>query len=564
FNAPADLNFADAFSKVRMRVHLSLHEDETSNFSHWHIPQAHYLESWSDARAFDGTVSIIQPLILPLYGGKSMHELMAVLLEDAGKSDYDIVKETWRGKVKDGEFEKFWRKTLHDGVMAGTALPQKKMRLRPQKRKLNLTTASGSSAGDLEVAFRPDPTIWDGRYANNGWLQELPKPLTKLTWDNAVMLSPQTAEKLQVENEDLVELRYGGRTVRGAVWILPGQPDGTVTVHFGHGRERVGQVGQRTGFNAYALRRVDAPWFDRGLQVHKTGEKSRLATTQHHHNMENRHLVRSGTLAEFLAHPEFVREMGEDPPPEMTLYPRFEYKGYAWGMAVDLNACIGCNACVVACQSENNIPVVGKDQVARGREMHWIRIDRYYEGELESPETLHQPVMCMHCEDAPCEVVCPVGATTHSPEGLNEMVYNRCVGTRYCSNNCPYKVRRFNFYHYADYETPSLKLMRNPDVTVRTRGVMEKCTYCVQRINQARITAEKEDRSLRDGEIVTACQQVCPTDAIVFGDINDPQSRVARLKAEERNYGILTELGTRPRTSYLARIRNPNPDIEKA
>jgi molybdopterin-containing oxidoreductase family iron-sulfur binding subunit len=320
-------------------------------------------------------------------------------------------------------------------------------------------------------------------------------------------------------------------------------------------------VGTGAGFNAFALRTSDAPWFGSGLEIRRTGERYPLACTQDHQSMEGRNLARGGTLAQFLEHPDFVHEMGHEPPPTMSMYPGFAYEGYAWGMAIDLNACVGCNACVVACQAENNIPIVGKTEVIHGREMHWLRIDRYYKGGLDNPETVHQPVPCMHCENAPCEVVCPVAATVHGDEGLNEMVYNRCVGTRYCSNNCPYKVRRFNFLQYADYHTPSLKLLRNPDVTVRTRGVMEKCTYCVQRINAARIEAKKEGRAIRDGEILTACQQACPAEAIVFGNINDPHSRISTLKAEPLHYALLAELNTRPRTTYLARLRNPNPEI---
>jgi molybdopterin-containing oxidoreductase family iron-sulfur binding subunit len=375
------------------------------------------------------------------------------------------------------------------------------------------------------------------------------------------LISPTTAEQLGVANEDVVELRFGDRVAAGPVWVAPGHADGAVTVHAGYGRERAGRVAAGAGFNAYALRTSAGLWSVSGVELVKTGRRQKLAPTQMHHNMEGRHLVRTATLDEFRENPNFVQQYEHGPQGEMSLYPGFEYKGYAWGMAVDLNSCIGCNACMAACTAENNVPVVGKEQVIAGREMHWIRVDRYYEGEIDDPEMHHQPVMCMHCENAPCEPVCPVGATTHSSEGLNEMVYNRCVGTRYCSNNCPYKVRRFNFLHYADYETPSLKLMRNPDVTVRSRGVMEKCTYCVQRINLVRIEAEKEGRKIQDGEIRTACQQVCPTEAIVFGDINDPASQVSQRKADSRNYGLLTETNTKPRTSYLARLRNPNPEI---
>ncbi len=588
FNAPADLDFLEAMKKVKFRVHLNLHDDETSEWCHWHIPQSHYLESWSDARAFDGTASIVQPLIAPLYGGKSAHEFLAIFLGQTGKSGHDIVRDYWKTQYPIGDFEKWWRISLHDGLVAGTTFLPKKVELKIEDRRWKIedrrsriedrrskiedseppssiphppSSETGEKEQNLEIIFRPDPTIWDGRFANNGWLQELPKPLTKLTWDNAALISPKTAKALDLENEDVVKLTYRGRSVAAPIWIMPGHPENSVAVHFGYGRTRTGKVGSGTGFNAFALRTSEAPWFDRGLQIRKTGARYALASTQMHHNMENRHLVRSGTITEYLEHPEFVHELGHEPAPELTLYPPFKYEGYSWGMAVDLNSCVGCNACTIACQAENNIPIVGKDQVLTGREMHWIRVDRYYEGDLDHPETVHQPVMCMHCDNAPCEVVCPVAATTHSPEGLNEMTYNRCVGTRYCSNNCPYKVRRFNFLLYSDFETPSLKMTRNPDVTVRSRGVMEKCTYCVQRINAARIDAKNEDRDIRDGEILTACQQVCPADAIVFGNLNDPNSRVAKLKAKPRNYGILTDLNTRPRTSYLAKIRNPNPEI---
>jgi molybdopterin-containing oxidoreductase family iron-sulfur binding subunit len=460
------------------------------------------------------------------------------------------------------DFEKFWQTSLHDGLIAGSAFPEKSVTLKIDDRELKIENRDHQSS-TVELLFRPDPHIADGRFANNGWLQELPKPLTLLTWDNAALISPKMAERLQLANEDVVELKYHGRAVNAPVWITPGHPDNSVTVNFGYGHVRAGKVGTGTGFNAYALRTSDMPWFATGVEIRKTGERYKLATTQMHHSMENRRLVRSGTLTEFNQHPEFVHAMGHEPPRDLTLYPEHKYEGYSWGMSIDLNSCIGCNACTIACQAENNIAVVGKEQVVVGREMHWIRIDRYYEGDLDDPATYHQPVTCMHCENAPCEPVCPVGATVHSNEGLNEMVYNRCVGTRYCSNNCPYKVRRFNFLLYSDFETPSLKMLRNPDVTVRSRGVMEKCTYCVQRINEARINAKKEDRSVRDGEIVTACQQVCPTQAIVFGDMNDPNSEVARLKASKLNYGLLTDLNTRPHTTYLARLRNPNPEMEK-
>jgi MoCo/4Fe-4S cofactor protein with predicted Tat translocation signal len=581
YTAPADLSFASRLVKSNLSIHLSQYEDETAALCHWHIPEAHYLESWSDVRAYDGTATIIQPLIAPLYGGRTAHELVAALMGQPGRPSYEIVREYWKQQSRAQDFELFWRTALHDGIVAASAFAPKSVRLvgagfKPAPTQPETGNPKPDTGNSLDIIFRPDPTILDGRFANNGWLQELPKPLTKLTWDNAVLVSPATAERLALSYRvgstggehgtvytDMVELDYGGQKVRGAVWILPGQADDCVTVHLGHGRTRAGKVGSNTGFNANRLRTTGALWHGSGLQIRKIGEQHPLACTQFHHLMEGRQLVRAATLAEYRKNPNFVHEGEEEESPK-TLYPGAKYEGHAWGMAIDINSCIGCNACVIACAAENNSPVVGKSEVMRGREMHWIRIDRYYKGDLNNPEMVHQPVPCMQCENAPCEVVCPVHATTHSDEGLNDMTYNRCVGTRYCSNNCPYKVRRFNFFEYADSKTPSVKLMRNPNVTVRSRGVMEKCTYCVQRINTRKIDAEKEDRPVRDGEIVTACQQACPTQAIVFGDINDPNSRVSNLKAGSLNYGLLSELNTKPRTTYQAKLRNPNPEIENA
>jgi molybdopterin-containing oxidoreductase family iron-sulfur binding subunit len=560
--APADLGFAERLAKVDLRVHLGLYDDETSRLCHWHLPETHYLEAWSDTRAADGTVTIMQPLIAPLYEGRSAHEVLSSVSDETPRSGYDVVRAYWQGHRSGGDFERFWRRALHDGVVPDSAEPAVPV-------DLQFTWAAAARAalrepaGDgLEIQFRLDPSVFDGRFANNGWLQELPRPLTKLTWDNAALVSPRTAERLGVGNEDVVELIVGGRKVSGPVWILPGQADGVVTVHLGYGRTRAGRIAAGAGFDAFTLRTVAAPWGGPGLDVRPTGTRHPLACTQHHHGMEGRHLVREATLAEYRAHPHFAHDGAHEPGPDMTLYPPHPYEGYAWGMAIDLATCTGCNACVVACQAENNIPVVGKEQVALGREMQWLRIDRYYEGEIDTPTIHHQPVPCMHCENAPCELVCPVNATVHGDEGLNEMIYNRCVGTRYCSNNCPYKVRRFNFYLYSDWTTESLKLGANPDVTVRSRGVMEKCTYCVQRINRGRIQAKNEDRTLRDGEVVPACQQVCPAEAIAFGDVNDPASKVATLKQHQRNYALLAELNTRPRTTYLAGVRNPNPALD--
>jgi molybdopterin-containing oxidoreductase family iron-sulfur binding subunit len=473
------------------------------------------------------------------------------------------------------EFDREWRRWLHDGVIPNTAYAVKPVALQSIiNNQSTITTQQSTISSGLEIAFRPDPSVLDGRFANNGWLQELPKPITKLTWDNAVIVSPATANRINASNRaaftggehgqiisDVVEIRYQGLAIRGPLFAVVGHPDDCATVHLGYGRTRAGRAGTGTGFNANAIRTSAALWSGGGAEIVTTGERYSLACTQYHHLMEGRGMVRAVTREEYARDPGSVNEHDETPARTITLYPEFKYEGYKWGMAIDLNACIGCNACVVGCQAENNIPVIGKAEVLRGREMHWIRIDTYHRGEPEHPETFFQPVPCMQCENAPCEPVCPVGATVHSHEGLNDMVYNRCVGTRYCSNNCPYKVRRFNYFLYQDWNTPSLKLGRNPDVSVRSRGVMEKCTYCVQRINAVKIDSEKQDRRIRDGEIKTACQQACPADAIVFGDLNDPNSRVAKLQAEERNYALLGELNTRPRTTYLAVVRNANPEL---
>ncbi len=578
YDAPVDLNFGQTLLKVPLRVHLGLYEDETAELCHWHVPQAHYLESWSDARAYDGTISIIQPLISPLYEGKTAHELLAVLMGQEGATPHDIVHDYWKERTRSENFDATWETWLNNGFIPNSALPAKAVTLQAgfaARLQVSPPQAGGGSE-ELEIVFRPDPTVWDGSFANNGWLQEVPKPITKLTWDNAALISIATAERLGVTNQDVVRLTWRGRQVQAPVWIMPGHADGSVTVHLGYGRRRAGSLGTGLGFNAYLLRPSDQLWSGLGLQVEKTGESYLLANTQsqfiinahgRHEELESivaarRDLVRVATLAEFRKNPNFALDPPEQTTRAPSLYPNFQYEGYSWGMLIDLNRCVGCNACVVACQAENNVAVVGKDQVSRGRIMHWIRIDTYFDGDVSQPLAHNQPLLCMQCENAPCEEVCPVGATVHSPEGLNEMIYNRCVGTRYCSNNCPYKVRRFNFYLYSDWTTASFFGLRNPDVTVRSRGVMEKCTYCVQRINRVKIQAEEQNRTIRDGEILTACQQACPSQAIVFGNINDPGSRVAQLKALSRNYGLLTDLNTRPRTTYLARVRNPNPEIE--
>jgi len=561
FNAPVELGFRDRLKKAALRVHLSLQEDETSELCHWHLPMTHYLETWSDCRAHDGTVTIMQPLIAPLYAGKSAHEVLTMLTGQPERTSYEIVKGYWTAQHTGADFEAWWRKAVHDGVVPDTALPVRNITMRAGWAASLPQPPAGQG---LEVVFRPDPAIYDGRFANNGWLQEFPRPITQLTWDNAAIFSPKTAQENGVVSTDLVEIAYRGWKMRAPVFIQPGHADGSVTVHLGYGRTRAGHVGTRIGFNAYGMRTSSALWQDFGLEVRKVGSDYQLVSIQDYHALDTeRHTIEKANIAEYRKNPNMIQESADAPPRELTLYPEYKYDKYAWGMAIDLSACTGCGACVVACQAENNIAVVGKEEVHHGRHMHWLRVDSYYHGDIENPEIYNQPVPCMQCENAPCELVCPVQATNHSSEGLNDMVYNRCVGTRYCSNNCPYKVRRFNFFLYSDFQTPSLKLQRNPDVTVRSRGVMEKCTYCVQRINRAKIDSEKEDRKVRDGEILTACQATCPTEAIIFGDINDPNSRVAKMKAEKTNYGLLADLNTRPRTTYLAALRNPNPEIEK-
>ncbi|MDQ3749054.1 MAG: TAT-variant-translocated molybdopterin oxidoreductase [Acidobacteriota bacterium] len=646
YNTPSDLKLnAERMNKIPLRVHLGHYFDETGELCHWHISEKHYLEMWSDTRAFDGTVSIVQPLIAPLYDSKDAHEVVQVFFrENYDKKDYDIVKEYWQqqgfagaprattttnnqtrtdnqtttmsntaqtqtGTLRQNQttattaastqnpaanptggsvnptarsFDDAWRKVVHDGFVPNTAATAKSVSVSGGFMNQPSTPIA---AGDLEISILPDPSIYDGRFANNGWLQELPNPLTKITWENVALVSPNTAKRLGVnqavdENEyvggsqgstfintkggnlfsDLVTLKMNGAEVGKPVpmWIAPGQPDDVVTIYLGYGRTRAGRIGTGIGYSAYNVQRSDAMHFGAG-EVAKTGGQTAIASTQIHFNMEGRDILRVWDLEQFNNNPDIGHQHDHYPD---SMYPRYEYTGNKWGMTVDLNSCVGCNACVIACQSENNIPVVGREQVERSREMHWMRIDAYYSGEVENPDGPHfQPMLCQQCELAPCETVCPVHATVHSAEGLNDMVYNRCIGTRYCSNNCPYKVRRFNFLLYQDWETPQYKLMRNPEVTVRSRGVMEKCTYCTQRIASARIEAEKDGRRIRDGEILTACQSVCPADAIVFGDLNDPNSQVTKLKKDHRNYNVLNDLNTQPRTTYLAGLKNQNKEM---
>ena len=600
YNAPVDLNFQDALNRLltnvdkkdAVAVHLSNFHNETTEYVHWHVPEAHYLESWSDARSFNGIVTIIQPMIQPLYNGKSAHEILAIFTDQPGTSGYDLLQAYWRSQHTGDDFEKWWRSSLHDGYINGSAFPARSVTVKlnglPESRVANVAAGSGEL---VEVMFRPDPTIYDGSFINNGWLQETPKPLSRTTWDNVAMISPAMAQRLgllaldqysgdhQSDSQRVIEVEFGGRKVKAPYWPQPGHPDHAVTLFLGYGQKKTGRVGlddsgAARGYDAYSVRPAGSQYAGPGTFA-TTNEQWNIAVTQGHFSMDGREPVKAATLEEYRKNSNFAHQKKDEEPQDdnsgnldESLYPNYKkkdwYSNYAWGMAIDLNSCVGCQACAVACQAENNISVVGKEQVQRGREMQWIRIDAYYEGDPANPNVYFQPVPCMQCENAPCEPVCPVAATTHSTEGLNDMVYNRCVGTRYCSNNCPYKVRRFNFLLFADFDTPSLKMMRNPDVSVRSRGVMEKCTYCVQRINAARIAAEKADTMIKDKDIKTACEQVCPAGAIVFGDINDPNSRVSKLRADQRNYQLLAELNTRPRTTYIAAVRNPNPKLESA
>ena len=549
YSLPADTEFAKALASVPFAAHLTTYENETSSLCEWRLPLAHGLEGWGDARAFDGTASIIQPCIAPLHDGRSALELLGSLsadpLADAASSAYEMVRRTWRERLGTAHFDRDWEGALHDGVVAGSALAVGT----PALRAIDLPPrAVGTASDTIELAFAPDPTIGDGRHAHNAWLQELPKPISKLTWSNALMLSPGLATHLGVSNEDELEMTLDGSTLRAPAWIQPGQNDKVVGLHLGYGRALGGTLGVDEGVNTNTLRSTRNAWHAPDVVLRKTGVRRALASTQSHATMEGRDIVRVVERSEALRAGSGIPRGAA-----ASLYPDMRESEYAWAMSIDLDSCIGCGACTIACQAENNIPVVGKDEVRLGREMHWIRVDRYYEGEPAAPRTLFMPVPCMQCEHAPCEVVCPVEASVHDSEGLNVQVYNRCVGTRFCSNNCPYKVRRFNFLQYSR-DDPLLNAQRNPEVTVRMRGVMEKCTYCVQRIGAARSVADGEGRRIRDGEVVTACQAVCPTQAIVFGDRNDPASAVSARKASPLDYALLGELNTRPRTTYAPRL----------
>ena len=548
YSSPGDLNFAAALAKVPFKVHAGSYVDETALYADWHLPLAHQLESWGDARSWDGTISFHQPMIQPLYNGRSSSEILSVLVDAEPRGGLAILRDNWRRTLDDTAFEAFWQKTLLDGFVEGSTFAPETVGLVPQQTS---TVPPVPPAKGLDVLFRPDPTIWAGTMGNNGWLQELPKPLTKVVWDNVVAVSPSLAERETLANGDMVSIAFGKAAIEGPVWILPGQAADTVTLTLGYGRSAPDLLCSGLGYTAYPLRQAGNVWQRAGATLTKLRRTVRLATTQDHSTLEGHDFVqvhRVGGPA--------VSKVPDDLP---SFYARKSDDGRAWGMVIDEDSCIGCNACVVACQSENNIPVVGKEQVAVGREMHWLRIDRYYSGlktgaGLDDPDTHFQPVPCMHCEEAPCEVGCPVEATLHDHEGLNLMVYNRCIGTRACSGYCPYKVRHFNYLDYTSGLAPATQLQRNPQVTVRARGVMEKCTYCVQRIASARIASDKSEQPIADGAVKTACQGACPTRAISFGDLNDAGSAVRAARSDPRNYALLGELNLKPRTTYLAEL----------
>jgi molybdopterin-containing oxidoreductase family iron-sulfur binding subunit len=668
YNAPADLDWSAAQAKAANSVYFGYAANETSKAASVFIAQSHYLESWGDSRTFDGTLLPVQPMIEPLFETFNELEILSLLVGSEKSDAYSIVRETFE-EQGGSNFNKF----LSDGLLEGSAYKVSKLNLDPTGVVSALESSALEraplSATNLEVRFKPSSHSGDGRYANNGWLMECPDAMTKLTWDNAILISPRLAKELEQrdgiqifpnksrmnekseffegakgtlqsnkavfkrgkEQAVVARLTLNGRTIIAPIHVLPGMANYTIELPLGMGRTEVGRVGRGVGFNAYKVRESDSASIAVGATLELTEETYNLANTQEHWSMEGRAIVREGTAEYYNKHPDFATKMGveshapanygkddsktlqqkasnqyrgnsaydhpkfTDPPPNVNAWKGKEARAkfpdaQQWGLAIDMNTCFGCSACVVACQSENNIPIVGKDQVLRGREMHWMRIDRYFSAkeykQEEVPEDVQVSFMgvsCQHCENAPCEQVCPVNATVHDRQGLNVMAYNRCVGTRYCANNCPYKVRRFNFFDWnkrqigefykgplGPVDEPELhKMQKNPNVTVRMRGVMEKCTYCTQRIeaakiDQKRIAGASGNVKVPDGKIKTACQQVCPTDAITFGDISDPNSEVSKMKASDRNYSVLGYLNVRPRTTYLARLRNPNPKMPDA
>ncbi|PKD44207.1 TAT-variant-translocated molybdopterin oxidoreductase [Rhodohalobacter barkolensis] len=592
YSAPADLEFAQALGNVDTTIHLSDYYNETSKASNWHVNRAHFLEAWGDGLAYTGHRSVIQPQILPLFDGLSEIEFLNTIVTGEESTGYDLVQETWSNYFT-SNFDRQWETVLHDGVDRESGFEQVNVSVRSGFASDIRSYLSAEPINGIEITIKPDATLFDGRFANNGWLQELPEPMTKITWDNVALMSPSTAESLGIPPEQnfksndvpMVRISAGGNTLEIAAWVLPGHADDSITLTTGYGRNNVGRVADGVGVDTYPLRSSDAMFF-RPAEVEKTGAMYEIACVQDHNSIEGRDMVREATLEEYRENPDFatyksihgyevpgIKEAlaeGDDRGP-ISLFEEQYGPDYQpqWGMAIDLNACFGCGVCTIACQAENNIPVIGKREVGRRRIMHWIRTDRYFEGDRDNPKAYHQPVPCMHCEMAPCEQVCPVAATTHSEDGMNQMTYNRCIGTRYCANNCPFKVRRFNFFNYTkEYLTTGddpeiIQMAMNPDVTVRFRGVIEKCSYCVQRVNKAKIESKIATGSKKpaDGSVQTACQQACPANAITFGDLTDRNSVVSQHKQNDRNYVMLEEMNVRPRTSYLAKLRNTNSEL---
>ena len=627
YDAPSDMDWATTQKKAGEVIRLGYYDDETSEGVAWHLPQTHFLESWSDAETSDGSRVPVQPLIAPLFGGFTENEALARLLKVEDSSGHALVRATFDADIS-GASDESWKTFLHDGFVANSAAATVALNASNFKWNavapaiLNAETAPPPSADAIEVVFHRDASMDDGQFNNNGWMQEYPDPMTKLTWDNVALVSRKTAKALGVSNGEIIKVNLNGASVSGPVWVQPGMSDFSIGLALGYGRTKAGRIGgfkgQAVGFNVNPIRSSSTPYIASEATVEPTGQSQELAATQDHWSMEGRAIVREANLEQFNEKPDFSHHMGleahgshiphdaEGNPLPIYEHPynvRESLKSeiHQWGMTIDLNRCVGCSACVIACQSENNIPIVGKEQVAKSREMHWMRIDRYYSGGaqakaelngleaegdqqnqswIDDPQVVTQPMLCQHCESAPCESVCPVNATVHDHEGVNIMAYNRCVGTRYCSNNCAWKVRRFNFFDYnkrpleALYKGPMAErpkddldivaMAKNPQVTVRMRGVMEKCSFCVQRIEESKIqqkvaARDSGDVAVPDGTIKTACEQACPADAIVFGNTLDPESRVSKLKASPRNYSVLGFLDTRPRTTYLAKVRNPNP-----
>ena len=593
YDSPADFNFGDLLKNVPNSVHLTNILDETSKLCSWNIAMTHYFECWGDAMSYDGFVSIVQPQIMPLFDSKSAIQVLTPLVYSKELSSYDTVKNVWKSDiVKSGNFEREWEKVLHDGLYKNTIIKKEQVRPSSKTSTAQLNNSIKLDDNKFEIVFNASSSVYDGRFANNGWLQEIPKPVTSLTWDNAALISIKVAKKLNIKNGQMIEIKIDNKSIKLPAWITPGQNQKSISLELGYGREFEGRLGSGVGFNVYPLRMSSNPSYSLNASISVLDETYPLASTQDHHGLEEDQyaapgfdklsnnevqsripeLVKQSTLDYYKDNPDWVQKKVEEHKPDKkrswadhSMYnpePEYDYsKGPQWGMSIDLTSCTSCNACSIACQSENNIPVVGKQQVMNGREMHWIRIDNYFAGDPDNPEMSTQSVACVHCELAPCETVCPVAATTHSSDGVNQMTYNRCLGTRYCANNCPYKVRKFNFYNYTRDLPEVVQMAMNPDVSIRFRGVMEKCTYCYQRVSAARISAENENRDIQDGDFQVACQQSCPADAIKFGDINDPNSAVSKAKRRNRDYALLAHLGTAPRTTYLAKIRNQNPKL---